>query len=180
MCDGGAQAKYGRNRICRRSVPGRFQAAHVQTRDRDRSNVRLGCGRRQADKSQYRLTRPNGQIHAVVHVSQRRQDVRGGHRSESGPGDQRRRTRAGRPMTQVVIATARAITPHSQAVYDAGKDELVKSIPVARDFSRSMVTVSTGAIATYIAILKFVLGDKFVPPGAVTLAFGPINVAVSG
>ena len=46
------------------------------------------------------------------------------------------------------------VSPHNRAVYEAGKKLLVESIDVGRDFCKSMITISTGAIPVYIAMLK--------------------------
>jgi hypothetical protein len=47
-----------------------------------------------------------------------------------------------------------AITPHNKAIYEAGKKLIVESIDIGRDFCKFMITVSTGAIPVYLAILK--------------------------
>lgn len=49
-----------------------------------------------------------------------------------------------------------SISPHNKAIYEAGKKMLVDSIDVGREFCKSMITVSTGAIPVYIALLKVV------------------------
>jgi hypothetical protein len=56
------------------------------------------------------------------------------------------------------------ISPHSKALYEAGKALLVSSIETGRDFCKFMIGVSTGAIPIYIGLLKFVLPEDFAPP----------------
>jgi hypothetical protein len=56
------------------------------------------------------------------------------------------------------------VSPHSKALYEAGKALLVSSIETGRDFCKFMIGVSTGAIPIYLGLLKFVLPEGFVPP----------------
>jgi hypothetical protein len=79
----------------------------------------------------------------------------------------------------ISVSGATAITPHNQALYEFGKDELIKSIANGRDFVKSMVTVSTGAVAVYTGLVKFVLGDKFIPTGSGSLGIFALNIPVS-
>jgi hypothetical protein len=48
------------------------------------------------------------------------------------------------------------ITPHNKALAEAGKKMLIDSIDVGREFCKSMIMISTGAIPIYIALLKLV------------------------
>lgn len=50
-------------------------------------------------------------------------------------------------------------TPHTKAVYEAGKKLLIDSVDVGREFCRFMITTSLGAIPIYLALLEF-LGTK--------------------
>jgi hypothetical protein len=61
----------------------------------------------------------------------------------------------------IEIQNALAITPHSEALYDAGKQMLISSISTGRDFCKVMIGTSTSAIPIYIAILTFILPKEF-------------------
>ena len=60
---------------------------------------------------------------------------------------------------RVIEGSEQAITPHNQAVYEAGKGLLTKSPEVGRDFCKTMITVSTGAIATFVGLFKYTLPE---------------------
>lgn len=60
-----------------------------------------------------------------------------------------------------VIQSA-AISPHSKALYEAGKNILVNSLEAGREFCKSMIGTSTGAIPVYLGILTFMLPEKYV------------------
>lgn len=49
------------------------------------------------------------------------------------------------------------ITPHNKALYEAGKSLLVDSVKTGREFCKFMIGVATGAIPTYLGLLKFAL-----------------------
>jgi hypothetical protein len=53
------------------------------------------------------------------------------------------------------------LSPHSKAMYEAGKTLLVNSINTSRDFAKFMISVSTGAIPVYLGLLKFVLPENY-------------------
>jgi hypothetical protein len=53
------------------------------------------------------------------------------------------------------------VSPHSKAVYEAGKKILVDSIDTGREFCQSMIKTSTGAIPIYLGILAFILPDEY-------------------
>ena len=59
------------------------------------------------------------------------------------------------------IIDVRYLTPKNKALYEAGKKLLIDSINAGRDFCKTMITVSIGAIPVYLALLEFFLGkDK--------------------
>lgn len=60
-----------------------------------------------------------------------------------------------------VVATA--ITPHTEAVYEAGKKILVDSVEVGRDFCKFMIGVCTGAIPIYLTLVGLSAGRDFRP-----------------
>jgi hypothetical protein len=53
------------------------------------------------------------------------------------------------------------ISPHSKAVYEAGKTMLVDSISTGREFCKTMIATSTGAIPIYLGILAFILPEDY-------------------
>ncbi len=61
----------------------------------------------------------------------------------------------------VELVGVSAVTPHNRALYEAGKNLLVESITTSRDFCKFMISMSTGAIPIYLALIKFVLPDKY-------------------
>ncbi len=61
---------------------------------------------------------------------------------------------------QVVSVTD--ITPHSKALYEAGKSLLIDSVTTAREFCKSMITISTGAIPIYLGILSYLLPKDYI------------------
>ena len=72
------------------------------------------------------------------------------------------------PQTKVTITS---VSPHNKAVYEAGKKMLTDSIDVGRDFCKTMITISTGAIPIYISILKLI-GVQKIGDISFTTAFG--------
>jgi len=63
---------------------------------------------------------------------------------------------------EIEIESAEPLSPHNEALYETGKEMLKSSITTARDFCQFMITLSTGAIPTYLVLLKFVLPEKVV------------------
>ena len=61
----------------------------------------------------------------------------------------------------VELVGVSAVTPHNRALYEAGKNLLVESITTSRDFCKFMISMSTGAIPIYLALIKFVLPEKY-------------------
>src|SRR5580658_4573032 len=47
---------------------------------------------------------------------------------------------------QLEVARGEPVSPHNEALYDAGKAILVETIEVGRDFCRYMIGIATGAI----------------------------------
>jgi hypothetical protein len=58
---------------------------------------------------------------------------------------------------------ASAQTPHTEALYEAGKKLLVDSIEVGREFCKFMVGVSNGAIPLYLALVGLAVGKNYRP-----------------
>ncbi|MDN5346232.1 MAG: hypothetical protein PWQ73_745 [Petrotoga sp.] len=56
------------------------------------------------------------------------------------------------------------LSPHNEALYETGKEMLKGSLNTTRDFCKFMITVSMGAIPTYLALLEFVLDENITLP----------------
>ena len=65
---------------------------------------------------------------------------------------------------EIEVELAEPLSPHNEVLYEASKEMLKSSMTTGRDFCQFMITVSTGAIPTYLALLKFVLPEKVVLP----------------
>jgi hypothetical protein len=63
----------------------------------------------------------------------------------------------------IQVSGAAPASPHRDGLYEAGKKLLVDSVEVGRDFCKTMITVATGAIPIYIALIGFVVGKDFRP-----------------
>jgi hypothetical protein len=61
----------------------------------------------------------------------------------------------------VKVLYSAPISPHSKALYEAGKSILTDSLETGREFCKSMIGMSTGAIPIYLAILTFMLPEKY-------------------
>lgn len=64
------------------------------------------------------------------------------------------------------------VTPHNRALYEAGKSLLIDSVKTGMDFCKFMIGVATGAIPTYLALLKLAV------PGATQLSRATILVTL--
>ena len=53
------------------------------------------------------------------------------------------------------------VSPHSKAIYEAGKTILIDSIRTGREFCQSMIKISIGAIPIYLGVLSFILPDHY-------------------
>lgn len=63
----------------------------------------------------------------------------------------------------IEVSNISSISPHNRALYEAGKTLFVESTSTGREFCKFMIGNSTAAIPTYLALLKFVLPEKFSP-----------------
>lgn len=66
------------------------------------------------------------------------------------------------PSNNMEIENVQAVTPHNQALYEAGKSLLVDSIATGREFCSSMIGISTGAIPIYLGILSYLFPKDYV------------------
>ena len=58
---------------------------------------------------------------------------------------------------------AQPLTPHTNAVVEAGKRLLIESVETGREFCKSMISISLAAIPAYIGLLKlFIPKDHLV------------------
>lgn len=57
---------------------------------------------------------------------------------------------------QVEVVDVQAVTPHNRALYEAGKKLLVESVETGREFCKTMITVATGAIPVFVALVGIV------------------------
>lgn len=80
-------------------------------------------------------------------------------------------------MTDIEVGEPQPVTPHNQALYEAGKQMLVESVTVGREFCKFMVGVSTGAIPIYLALVQLALPKDYRPDlGKGVLAILPAAV----
>lgn len=63
-------------------------------------------------------------------------------------------------LADVCVQAVSPASPASQAIYAAGRSLLASSPALTQDFAKTMITVSTGALTLYFAVMKFVIGDK--------------------
>lgn len=62
---------------------------------------------------------------------------------------------------QIEVTDVQPVTPHNEALYEAGKKLLVDSIDVGRKFCEFMITTSLSAIPLYLGLLKLVLPNNY-------------------
>lgn len=67
------------------------------------------------------------------------------------------------PQGVVIVGPPEPVSPHNLSLHEAGKQLIVDSISVGRDFCRFMVGVSTGAIPLYLALLQLALPKEYRP-----------------
>jgi len=61
----------------------------------------------------------------------------------------------------IAIKNVEDISPHNKALYEAGKNLLIESVEVGREFCKFMTTTSLAAIPAYIALLKLILPKDY-------------------
>ena len=62
----------------------------------------------------------------------------------------------------VKVLYSAPISPHSKALYEAGKSILTDSLETGREFCKFMIGTCTGAIPVYLGILTFILPEKYI------------------
>ena len=65
------------------------------------------------------------------------------------------------------------LTPHDEALLEAGKDILKESVSTGRDFCKSMIGIATGAIPIYLGLLELVWPTDGVTLKAEVIAICP-------
>lgn len=76
---------------------------------------------------------------------------------------------------EIEIESAEPLSPHNEALYEAGKEMLKSSMTTGRDFCQFMITVSSGAIPTFlvnIGLIVFLVGSISAILSIVTYALG--------
>lgn len=72
------------------------------------------------------------------------------------------------------VISGEPLTFADEVMYEAGKAMVMESVASGRSFCQSMISVSTGAIAVYVGLVKLYWSDKYVPTGSAGLwTFGP-------
>ena len=84
------------------------------------------------------------------------------------------------------VSAAQPITPHNDALYEAGKKLLVDSVETGREFCKLMITTCVSAIPIYLSLLQLalpkgyragiLLGMLFVLPAILFLAGAVVAV----
>jgi len=82
---------------------------------------------------------------------------------------------------EVEIREVGGRSPHNEGLYEAGKALLVESIEVGRDFCKSMITIATGSIPVYLALVGLAVGKEFRPSlgEGIVLVLGPAGFLLS-
>ena len=57
-------------------------------------------------------------------------------------------------MSELKVKSVGNVTVHQEAIIEAGKKIIVDSIVIGRDFCKHMISVNTGSIAVYLALVK--------------------------
>jgi hypothetical protein len=70
------------------------------------------------------------------------------------------------------VTDAQPLTPHNEALYEAGKKLLVDSVEVGREFCKLMITTALSAVPIYLSLLQLALPKDYrasVATGAVLM-----------
>ena len=75
----------------------------------------------------------------------------------------------------VLLKPGRALTLSDEVVSEAGKSIFDKAIGISTDFCKNMITISSGAVAIYLGLLKLTVPEKYVyGPGDRLSPFLPV------
>lgn len=64
------------------------------------------------------------------------------------------------PDQEVTIGRATFLSPHDEALVEAGKAMLLGSLEVGREFCKFMVGTATGAVPVYLSLVRWFLPDQ--------------------
>ncbi|WP_286817744.1 hypothetical protein [Desulfobacter sp. UBA2225] len=80
---------------------------------------------------------------------------------------------------KIKVEDAQPLTPHTNAIVEAGKRLLIESVETGREFCKSMISITLAAIPTYIGLLKlFILKDHLLSVIAGSFWFVPVVLFV--
>lgn len=65
-------------------------------------------------------------------------------------------------VESVEVLHAEPLSPHIKALYEAGKAMLIDSLVTGREFCKSMIGITTGAIPLYLGILTFIMPKEYI------------------
>jgi hypothetical protein len=82
---------------------------------------------------------------------------------------------------KIDVSEGRPVGLHNEALVEAGKALMISSVDVGRDFCKSMIATSTGAIPIYVALVAFSVGKDFRPDfgQGILLMLAPIALLLS-
>lgn len=66
---------------------------------------------------------------------------------------------AERKSATVGVENVSVVSPHNLALYEIGKELMVQSLTVGRDYCQFMITTSLSAIPIFISIVAFIIPD---------------------
>lgn len=69
-------------------------------------------------------------------------------------------------QNKIEIDSVSEITPHNEALYEAGKKLLIEAISTGREFCKFMISISTGAIPVYMGLISFIIPTDYVAPAS--------------
>jgi hypothetical protein len=75
-------------------------------------------------------------------------------------------TTASPDRPQIKVLEVQALTPDTQAVLELGKRLFSDALESGRDTCKFLVTISASAVPVYVALLRLVVSDRFVPSRA--------------
>lgn len=64
-------------------------------------------------------------------------------------------SKQGQTNEEEAVAQAQPLTPHDEALLEAGRNLLVQSLTVSAEYCKTMIQTSFGAIPVYMTLLKF-------------------------
>lgn len=71
-----------------------------------------------------------------------------------------RKTKTEEENVIIDVKDVGAVSPHSKALYDVGKELIRQSLTVGRDYCKLMITTSLSAIPIFLSIIAFSIPDN--------------------